>query len=130
MKTVIALIFLSSLAFAAPKAPPKDPRISIAKDVTAKLYRGHIYVPAIAKVNILEQNDSFFLTQVTNKANKNYCFIFAVEMVDNAPEISILADHVDENDKETKNAFIQECSVAPTVDELSHFKLINNWPQQ
>lgn len=127
MKILIAFVLLSSLAFAAPRLP-KDPRINIAKDVATKLYRGHVSYPAIVKVSILEQKDSYFLVQILNKEKKNYCFIFAVDIVDNTPEISILANHVDENDKETKDAFVQECSIAPTVDELAAFKLINNWP--
>lgn len=127
MKTLLALVLLSSTALAA----PKDPRVDIAKRESAKLYRGQVPHDVggggynVAKVNVLEQRDSLFLTQVVTKGKKNFCLIFEVDIVNNTPEVSVVA-----NNNDVEGAFIQECSAAPTAEELSKFKLLNGWPAQ
>lgn len=128
MKTLLALCLMSSVAFAAPR--PKDLRIEVAKKEAAKLYRGQLPHDAgtgakVDKVNVLEQQDSYFLIQVVTKSKKNYCLIFSVELTGDQPEISIIA-----NNNEVEGVFIRQCSASPTVDELKQFKTVNAWPVQ
>lgn len=128
MKSLLAICLLSTVASASPL--PKDPRIEIAKREAAKLYRGQLLHDAgasarVDKVNVLEQQDAYFLTQVVTKGKKNYCLIFEVELTETQPEISLIA-----NNNEIEGVFIQQCSDTPTVDELKQFKTVNAWPNQ
>jgi len=119
MKSLLALAIFYSSALAA----PKDSRVDLAKRETAKLYRGHISTQyGIDKVNVIEQKDGFFVTQVVAKNKKNYCFIFEVEG-DGA--ISIVATN-----NEIEDVFVRECTDKPTADELQQFKQLNGWPTQ
>jgi len=120
--TVIFTMLLSSLVFAG----NKDPRINAAKREAARLFRGHVTTrDPVTKVNVLEQNNSFFLAQVITKNKKYFCFVFEVNIINNVPEISVVAKNNDAED-----AFIQECSEKPTATELFNLKLLNGWPTQ
>jgi len=121
MKTLIALAVVLSTSTVL--AAPKDPRIEIAKKETAKLYREYMLNTSFKKLNILDQSNSYFLTQVVGRDKKNICFILEVNIVDNVPEVTTL-----ENNNDVMNVFLRECTDKPTTDELNHFKAMNGWP--
>jgi hypothetical protein len=121
MKTLFAIMLLSSMSFAA----PKDPLISIAKTATINLYKQHVSNSTIVKLNIIEQYKTFYLTQVINKDKQSFCFIFEIEIINGATEISIV-----ENNNDIKNVFFNECDSTPDTDELDALKFINRWPNE
>ena len=120
MKPLLALALLSSIALAA----PKDPRIDIAKRETAKLYRENVSTRyGVEKINVIEQSDTYFLTQIIAKNKKNFCFILEVNITDTTPEVTFI-----ENNNDVMGVFFRECSAKPTGEELHQFKVLNGWP--